>query len=434
MNDTVFAEDFAEEPWWWTAAPRPKEPAQPLPERIDVAIVGSGYTGLSAALTLARAGRTVVVVEAGAPGEGASSRNAGYVGKTLKHSFGKLLAKYGEGYAVDVYQEMQSAHDGIVELIEKEQIACHYQRCGRYIAALSPSQYEALGRELDLKRKYLGDESEMVPQVEQHREVGSSRYHGGAIIPDLGCLHPGLYHLGLLERVRNAEVGIIAQTPVVGLVRDASGFTVMTDRGRFRARDVVVATNGYTGNATPWMRRRVIPFSAWAIVTEALDEERLQRILPNGRVFHDFNNNIDYMRRVPDENRLLFGGLTGTVETDLRLMARRLHAKLCINLPEMENVRLSRAWSGNAAATFDLWPHIGTHEGMHYAMGYCFAGLPMGTYLGRKVAQRVLGDPAGETLFSERGFPSNPLYWGRPWFVPAVMKYYGWQDRRSMKR
>ena len=433
VTESPFAEDFREEPWWWTSAPRPKEPVQPLPERVDVAVVGSGYTGLSAALTLARAGREVVVMEAGVPGEGASSRNAGYVGKTLKHSFASLLAKHGERYAVEVYQEVAAAHDYVLELIQSEQIECHYERNGRYMAALSPSQYEAMASDLELKQRYLGQEAEMVPRAQQHREIGSDRYYGGAVIPELGCVHPGLYHLGLLEHVVNAEVRVIANTPVVELLRDDRGFTVVTDRGRFRARDVVVATNGYTGRATPWLRRRVVPFHAWVIVTEELDEERLQRVLPNARVFHDFNNNLEYMRRLPDAKRLLFGGLTGTVSGDLRGMAMRLHAKLRHNLPELDGVRISRAWTGQGAGTLDMWPHIGHHSGLHYAMGYCFAGLPMGTYLGHKLALQMIGDPQGETLFAEREFPSNPLYWGNPWFVPGVMKYYDWQDRRSMR-
>ena len=203
VNEAIFAPGFKCEPYWWDAAPRPRRPPEPLPDEADIAIVGSGYTGLSAALTLARAGRAITVIEAGDPGCGASSRNAGFVGKTLKHSLAKLMNEGGTRRAVAVWNEVFRAFDYVTGLIEEQRIDCHFVRCGRFMGASSPRHYETLARELELRRKHLGQESEMVPKAEQHREIGSGIYHGGAVIPDLGALHPGLYHLGLLDRVRD---------------------------------------------------------------------------------------------------------------------------------------------------------------------------------------------------------------------------------------
>ena len=433
MTDPVFAEDFRAEPWWWHAAPRPEETPAPLPAETDVAIVGSGYTGLSCALTLARGGRDVAVLEADAPGFGASSRNAGFVGKVCKHGLGDLVDTLGETKAVAVYRELGAAWDYVAELVEHEQIACHFSRCGRFVATATSKQYDALARELDLKERLLGEPFEMVPHAEQRREIGSERFRGGAIMPSLGSIHPGLYHLGLLERARNAGAAVFGSTPVTGIRRERGRFDVRTGRGTVRAREVVIATNGYTGRATPWHYRRVVPFRGFMIATEALSDAQLERALPRHRTYHDYVNNIDFLRRAPDAPRILFGGLTGTMTDDLPLMGRRLHARLVATFPELEGVRLSRAWSGYCAGTFDLWPHVGVEDGVHYAMGYCYAGLPMGTWLGRKVAARILRRDDRHTLFAERPFPTRLLFRGGAWPAPLVMAWYNFQDRLSMR-
>ncbi len=428
----IFADDFRFEPYWWTAAPRPEEDLGYVPDKADAVVVGSGYTGLSAALTLTREGRHVVVFEAGPAGYGASSRNAGFVGKSLKYSFGHLLETKGEAYAVEVYREMQDAFDCVTGLIEQEQITCHYRQCGRYMAANSPVHYEGMAREYELRRKYLGDESEMVSKQDQHTALGSDIYHGGAILPGLGGLHPGLYHLGLLQRARNAGANVLGHTPVTKIVRDGSEFTVTTSRGATRTRDVLIATNGYTPKATPWLRRRVIPFRGLMIATEELPKEKLDQIVPVDRTIHDFNNNLTYLRRAPDSSRLLFGGRTGLMSDDGEKIARAIHGRMTKILPDMENVKVSRAWNGFGAGTFDLYPHVGTHDGMHYALGYCFAGVPMGTYLGRKMAMRVLQkDRDAKTVFADRPFPTKWWYGGTPWFTPAVVARFNWLDARG---
>ena len=325
----LFADDFKAEPYWWMAAPRPDEQApETVPERVDVVVVGSGYTGPSAALTLARAGRDVVVLDADVPGYGASSRNAGFVGKTLKHSFGSLLTMAGEDYAKRIYGEMQAAFDCTTTLVREEQISCHYVQCGRFMAANTPAHYEGMARESELRRKYLGDQGEMIPAAEQHREFGSDLFCGGAVVPDLGAIHPGLYHLGLLERVRHSQARVIGETRARRIEALSDGFRIHTSRGVMRSRQVFVATNGYTHASTPWLARRLVPFRGFMIATEELPETTLARVFPNARTTHDYNNNLVYLRRAPDSNRILFGGLTGTATDDLEKMTRRLHRKL----------------------------------------------------------------------------------------------------------
>jgi glycine/D-amino acid oxidase-like deaminating enzyme len=430
----IFATGFKTTPFWWEAAPRPEPEEKPLPRRVDAAIVGSGYTGLSAALTLARAGRSVVLLEREALGFGASSRNAGYVGRTFKHSFTRLVETGGLDHAVAIYRELQAAFDYVLRLIETEKIDCAFRRCGRLIVANRPRHYGQIESLLAAKQKHLGEPYEMLPAAELGRELESGVYHGGAVIPDLASLHPGLYHLGLADRARGAGAEIHDRAEVLGISRDQTGFTVATGRGNVFARDVLVATNGYTGRATSALRRRVLPFHGFMIATEELARGVADRILPNWRTMHDWHNDIDFLRRSHDGKRLIFGGLTGWASDDLPAMARRLHGRLLGILPQLAGVKLSHAWSCFCAATFDQYPHIGSMDGIRYAMGYCFAGLPAGTYLGHKAALDILGSPEARTAFDRRPFPTRWFYRGGTWLMPLAMAHYRREDRRDDKR
>jgi glycine/D-amino acid oxidase-like deaminating enzyme len=434
-SDDGFTSDFKETPYWWDAGPPLAVAPETPPSAVDVAIVGAGITGLNAAIVLARAGRSVAVFDAGDLGQGASSRNAGYLGRTLKHSFGDIVKKSGTDRAIAVYREMRTAFDTVLEVIGSEQIACGLKRNGRFIMTKSPRQYEELAAELALRKKHLGDAFAMVQGTAVRSEIATDRFHGGAVIPDLGAIHPGLYQRGLLDRARSAGVTLIGRTAVAHV--DASGasggFDVATAQGMVRARDVFLATNGYTGTLMPWLQRRVIPFDAYMIATEPLPAATINRLLPTDRTYLDYVQNIDFMRRSPDGTRILFGGRTGSRSTGLRAKAMELRACATRIIPEFAALKLSHAWTGRCAATFDLYPHIGTQDGVHFAGGYCFAGVPMGTYLGRKAAFRILGRKEGETIFAERGFPTVPFYSGNPWFVPYAMSVYDWLDRRASR-
>lgn len=433
-HEEIFSPAFKEQPFWWEEGPPTALAPIDLPRKVDAAVVGSGITGLNAAIVLARAGRSVLVLESGDACEGASSRNAGYVGRTLKHSFSGIARKHGQERAVAVYQGLQEAFDAVAEIVRSEQIRCDFKTCGRLILAPSRWHYDELAAEFAERKAVLGQDYEMVPAHALGREISSDAYVGGVVIPDLAALHPGLYVKGLLGVAARSGAIIATRTPVTSVSANGTPevFTVTTRRGSVQATNVLVATNGYTSTVSPWLLRRVIPFDAYMIATEPLPRAQAEALMPGDRTYLDANHNINFVRRFHD-GRILFGGRTGSRTPSLRAMAARLHGELMKVIPGARGVRLSHAWTGRCAGTFDLNPHIGIHEGVHYAIGYCFAGVPMGTYLGQKAARKILGGRDAKTAFDDIAFPTVPLYSGNPWFVPWAMAGYDWLDRRHAR-
>lgn len=418
------------DPYWWEAAPRPDLAAPDLPANIDVAIVGSGYTGLIAALKLAEAGRSVAVFDSQAIGAGASSRNSGFVGRTLKYSFGDLVKARGVDHAVATYREMQAAFQAVADTVAEYSIDCAFTVHGRLVLAETGAQFEDIKREYELRSRHLGSPFDILARDALPREIGSPRYVGGVILPDLASIHPGLYHAGLVRAATSRDIGLHPFTRVSRLVREGSGFKVATDRGQLLARDVILATNGYTDGLLPWLQRRLIPFDAWQMATEELPQGLIDQLLPNDRTYIDSFMNVDAIRRAPHSNRILYTGKTGT-RSDQLTMARRLMGELQATFPDLKGVGVSHSWTGRCAATFDLLPHLGTHEDIHFAVGYCFAGLPMGSHFGRLLAQRILQPGLVTSVFADRPFKTVPFYQGNNWFVPWMMRYY---DLKEGKR
>jgi glycine/D-amino acid oxidase-like deaminating enzyme len=415
-------------PFWWRAAPRPGLPRCAAPAKADIAIVGSGLTGLVAATHLAQDGWHVAVFDQGEIGIGASTRNAGFVGRTLKFSFGDLQRRSGTAQAVAVYREMQRAFDAVGETIARFKIDCDYQAHGRLVLANTPKQYDDIVAEYRLRQQHLGNDFAAIAEHDLQNEIASDRYCGGVVVPDMAALHPGKYHQGLLTAALGAGVGLHPLMPVTDITRSGDGWAVRSgDGATTAAKHVLLATNGYSGPLHPWLRRRLIPFEAWMIATAELDPALMDRVLPQHRTYIDNNMNIDFLRRSPDGKRVLFGGKTGT-RSNLPLMARRLAGELLAILPDLAGIDIDDVWTGRCAATFDLMPHLGEIEGIHYAVGYCFAGVPMGTHFGRLIANRLLGHGERNSVFADQPFPTIPLYRGNAWFVPAMMRYYDWKD------
>lgn len=421
-------------PWWWEAAP-PGEPREVvLPERTDIVIIGAGYTGLSAALTLARAGREVIVLDADAPGVGASTRNGGQIGSgNQKFTVARLQALYGKEKARALVNEGTAMLSYIAELIEREDIACEFRRVGRFRGCVQPRHYDVMARDLEDLHRLAGVEFEMVPQAQQHREVGTGFYCGGSVLPNDAALHPGLYHRGLLARVEAAGVRIAAFTPVTGLCSDRHTRRIRTLRGEIEAREVIVATNGYTGTGLPEFRRRIVPIGSAMVATEELPARLIRQLMPTGRVYGNTARVFHYFRPSPDGRRLLWGGRIGRLASQQSRRAfMHLQRDMLRVFPELRGVRITHAWSGMIGYTFDTMPHLGSRNGFWYAMGYCGTGVSRSTWFGLKIALKVLGDPRGRSAFDDLELPGHPLHPAARYAVPVVETWYRVKDALAL--
>lgn len=419
-------------PYWWDDVPRPAIAEAPLPPSVDVAVIGAGYTGLHAALQTARGQRSTLVLDGEEAGWGCSTRNGGQVSTSIKPSFDQLARRHGSSLAFEILQEGQRSLAFVSDFIRSEKIDCDFGAVGRFHAAHNPAQYEALAARMRNQPHGLEVDAHMVPRAEQRSELGTDAYWGGAVYTQHCSVHPARYHQGLLERALAAGVQVAPRTAVTRVDKLGDRFVVQTLRGAVSARDVVVATNGYTGGVTPWLQRRVIPIGSYMIATDPLPPGLMDRLIPKNRIVSDTRKVVYYYRSSPDRTRILFGGRVSHQETDPRVSGPKLHADMVKVFPELAGTRVSHSWCGLVAYTFDELMHVGKHDGMHYAMGYCGAGVGTSSYFGMRVGQQVLGLAEGRTALDGLAFQTRPLYTGNPWFLAPSVRYYRWRDSRPV--
>ena len=429
FDETIWCHNRKETSFWLEGLPEFNSISNKLPHRVDVAIVGSGYTGLNAALQTIRGGRSSVVFEAGVPGQGCSTKNGGQISTSIKPSLEKLSAKFGTQSGIAIRQEGENALNWIGDLITSEKIDCNFSRVGRYHAAHTQKHYELITRDAEKVNRSEGIEAYAVPKNEQLKELGSDVYHGGVVFPRHASVDPGKYHRGLLQRVVDAGVDVFGQCAVLDIEQTPDGFVITTQKGKVKARDVIIATNGYTSNLTPWLQKRVIPIGSYIISTEELDPVMVNELFPTNRIASDTCKVIYYYRTSPDRKRILFGGRVSATETNPLLSGPKLLKDLYRIFPQLEGTKISHSWTGTVAYTFDEMAHTGQHNGIYYSIGYCGSGVSMASYLGMRLGQKVLGLVEGKTAFDDLPFPTRPLYNGRPWFLPAVVSWYRMQDR-----
>ena len=323
--------------WTETAPDSPGVSTRQAPERTDVAIIGGGYTGLAAARSLARRGVDVTVLERHTLGWGASSRNGGFVLPGFKPDIEVLARKLGLAEARRLFELSRQAVDGLEALIADEAIDCDYRRCGTVVLAARPRHLAGLDR----SRRFLGDqlglETTVLTREGLRAEIGSTRYHGGLLDPLAAAVQPARLVQGLARAAARAGARLVEGAEVRGLEREAGSWRLTTSAGDVRAREVLVATNGYTGAAVPALRRRVVSVGSYLIATPVLEPELAGRLVPRGRVLSDTKNVLFYFRLSPD-GRMLFGGRAAFTPTPVAQSAAILARGMVEVFPELAGV------------------------------------------------------------------------------------------------
>lgn len=423
------------DPYWWEAQ-RPEattdDLADELPDRVDVLVVGAGLTGASAARTLAKNGASVLMIDAEAPGHGASSRNGGMVGTGYRLSLDQLTERYGAETARTLLREAHiDSLDFVKALIRDEAIDCDFDVTGRFSGQRSAAVYEETARSFERLQTVVPIRWEMIPRDRQRAEIGTDFYHGGLLLPDHAALHPAKYHAGLLKAALRAGARVRGHTPMTGIRRTGAGFTVQTPRGVVQASDVLMATNGYTTAAMRSLQRRIVPVRSYVATTEPLSANLLGALMPGRRMIVETRNRHCYYRLSPDGTRLVFGARAALSQIPQASATRIIHGLIQEIFPDIGPVRLTHSWSGRLGFSFAMMPHVGRIDGVWHAMGFSGSGNTMAPYLGHKAALSMLGSADGETAYAKTDFPTRFWHFGPPWFLPFADAKFRMLDLRD---
>ncbi len=408
--------------YWHTTVKMPDDSnLTPVPEKVDVAIIGGGYTGLSAALTLAKRNINVVVLEAETIGWGASSRNGGMTLTGLKVPMQTIIKNYGRETAKELFQYSLDSVDTVEQIIKEENIDCGFARTGQLLLANKPKHYEILKEEVDFMAQEFNHKVRLVSPSELRNEIGSDIFHGALVDDVSGGLNPAQYVTGLANAAEKAGAMLCARARVDRLRRGENRFVLETERGPLSAETVFVATSGYTGNVTKKLQRKIIPIGSFIIATERLSDELAHELSPNNRMIFDFKHYLNYFRLW--DNRMVFGGRAAffpeTANT-IKRSAEILQREMVQVYPQLKNVKVEYVWGGTLDFAFDMMTHVGELDGINYSLGYAGHGVAMATHMGKTMAEAMLSGDVKNHPFARFNFPNAPLglYDGRPWFLP----------------
>tara|TARA_Y100001970_G_scaffold100817_1_gene126646 strand:+ start:1127 stop:2398 length:1272 start_codon:yes stop_codon:yes gene_type:complete len=397
------------------------------PEKTDVVIIGGGYTGLSAARVLAKSGQGVVVLDQKCIGWGASSRNGGMATPGLKQDIFKIYKKYGLDYAKEFWRASVDAIDLLENIIYEEKIDCDWSRDGHIALACKQSHYDKLPEYAGWIERELGHKKTLVPRDKIRSEIGTDYYFGGLSDEVSGGLQPSKFVNGLGSSVLRLGVILLENTKVTSIIKVGSYFEMKTSKGGIKAGQVIVATNGYTDNLVPKLKPKIFPVGSYILVSEKLTKELQKRLSPKKRMFYDSKWFINYFRLTPD-GRMLWGGRNDlSTDLDLNESAGILSKEVRTVFPELEKIKFTHTWTGKLGITFDLMPHIGQVNGIHYAFGYGGHGLSIATYLGTEIGLLLTGQKK-RSPFEEISHQTMFFYKNDPWFLPFAEKYFRFLD------
>ncbi|MBT2323742.1 FAD-binding oxidoreductase [Variovorax paradoxus] len=413
---------------YWTDTTTRFEGLDPagLDARADVVVIGAGFTGLSAALALARRGAKVVVLEAGLVASEASGRNGGHCNNGLPYDFGSVARQLGVEQARDLYHAYDSAVDSVERVVREEGIDCDFRRNGKIKLAAKPHHFAKLEKAYELLHRDVDPDTSLVGPEAIGSEVGSGQFYGGIVMHKSAQMHMGRFGAGLAAAAQRRGARIFENTAVAGLTRlSANAIRVKTEHGTVEAAQVLVATGPSRHGPFGYFRRRIIPVGSFVVTTEPLSQQLAASIMPGRRNATTTKNVGHYFRLTPD-NRLVFGGRARFALSDPASDAKSgavLERDMKKLFPQLRDIRIDYCWGGVVDMTADRLPRAGEARGLHYAMGYSGSGTQMSVYMGQHMARAMDGDSAANPL---RGLPwrAIPGHLGPPWFLPLVGAYY----------
>jgi glycine/D-amino acid oxidase-like deaminating enzyme len=417
--------------WLDTSEPFRGAAPGPVQGRCDVAVIGGGLTGCSAALALAKKGARVVLLEAETVGNAASGRNGGMCNNGFAQDYWTMSAKFGRDVANRLYRAFDAGVDTVERLVAEENIDCSFARVGKIKLAAKPEHYDKLARSQELLAANVDPDTEMVSRAHLREEVGSDRYYGGLVYRKSAGMHVGRFVRGLAEAAARRGVEFHERTPMTGLRPAAGGgHQIDTPNGRLHAKQVLLASGTSHTGPLGWIRRRIVPVGAFLIVTEPLPAATLDRLMPRRRMATDTKNLVNYFRTTPD-NRLLFGGRArfavsnpASDEKSGAILRDALHDVF----PELRDARIDYCWGGMVDMTRDRLPRAGERNGIYYSMGYSGHGTQMSTLMGTIMAE-VMDGRTELNPWKDFTWPAIPGHFGRPWFLPLVGAYYRLKDK-----
>jgi glycine/D-amino acid oxidase-like deaminating enzyme len=417
---------------YWQASAPPFDGGMPggVEGRYDVAVIGGGFTGLSAALALARSGASVALLEAGRVIGAASGRNGGQCNAGTAHDFGALAATHGIDRARDWYLAHCDAVDTVEQIAAKEGIACDFARVGRAKLAAKPAHFAKLEDAYRLLVAQVDTNVSLVDGDGLGQEIGADGFYGALIQHSSAQLHVGHFGVGLARAAVRAGAKVWENAPVQAIARQNKNFRVETPRGTLSARQVLVATGGASSQEPfGWFRRRIVSVGSFAIATAPLPADLAARLFPTRRNYVTSRIIGNYFRLTAD-NRLIFGGRArfamSNPASDLK-SADILEAAMLRLFPALSGVPIEHRWGGTIDLTQDRLPRAGEQGGLYYAMGYSGHGVQMATHMGAAMA-RVMGGEVSANPFADLAWPAIPGHLGKAWFLPFVGAYYRVQD------
>jgi glycine/D-amino acid oxidase-like deaminating enzyme len=415
--------------FWLSTLSQPVFPALPLPEKVDVAVIGGGFSGLSAALRLAKAGCCVAVLEAQNMGWGASSRNGGMVLTGMKLGVETLIHSHGLERARRMFALSLDAIDTVERIVHEEKIDCAFSRCGHLETAWKPAHFAGYARAAELLESKFAHKVRILPRAELHTEIGSDLYHGGLLDELSAGINPAQFVAGLAQAAARAGALLHEQTTVQKIERQNSAFVMQTNRGLLRADKVFIGSGGYTGSATPALQKRLLPIGSYVIASAPLSEAQAREVNPHRRMIFDSKHFLYYFRLTPD-NRLLFGGRAAFLPetaSSVRDSAPILSQAMLAVHPHLKDVPVEYVWGGSLDFALDSMPHAGNLEGLHHAVGYAGHGVAFATHLGSLIADDMLGKNIANPL-ADLPFPKLPITNGAAWLLPLAGLYYKFLD------